>query len=116
MKKIIQKLWNMFNETGVLLYTSTFKEPSSRAHRQAQAAGSLVMYPPNMGTPSRVITDNETGFMRPIDTWVDTLLKLQQSDYERICNNARQLAISERWEIAAKRFNNTISKILGEKK
>lgn len=108
------QLWNLFNETGVLLYPSTFKEPSSRACRQAQCAGSLVLYPPGMGTPSEYIRDMDTGIVRPTTQWADTLLNVLDSpDYERICANARQQALSESWEVQAQRFKETLRKLLG---
>lgn len=108
------ELWKIFNETGVLLYTSTFREPSSRACRQAQAAGSLVCYPPNMGTPSEYIQDMDTGIMRNIPRWSETLLNVLDSpDYDRICNLARKQALSESWEVQAKRFRSKMQELLG---
>lgn len=110
------ELWNLFNSTGVLPYTSCFKEPSSRAHRQAQSAGSLVMYPKNMGTPSDLIESGKTGIVADIDTWSDTINDLVQSGkWKEIGDNARKLAVSENWEVQSKRFNNLMERLIGEK-
>jgi glycosyltransferase involved in cell wall biosynthesis len=108
------ELWKLFNETGVLLYTSTFKEPSSRACRQAQAAGSLVCYPPNMGTPSEYIKDGETGIVLRPEVWIPEIIRIVDGpDYDRITKNAVAQARSESWEVQAQRFKETFSKLLG---
>jgi hypothetical protein len=100
------ELWKLFNETGILPYTSTFSEPSSRAARQAQAAGSLVLYPPSMGTPSEYVRDMETGVMRPISQWIDKIVELAGTpEASRICKNAVDQALSESWQVQADRFN-----------
>ena len=100
------ELWKLFNETGILPYTSTFQEPSSRAARQAQAAGSLVLYPPGMGTPSEYVRDMETGVMRPVKQWIDKIVELVGTpEADRICKNAVDLALSESWQVQANRFN-----------
>lgn len=108
-------LWNMFNRAGVLPYTSTFMEPSSRAHRQAMAAGCLVLYPPDRGTPSEQIVDGVTGFVRPVETWATTILRTVTSsdEYGRITAAARMFAVSENWAVQAKRFNGYFEGVLG---
>lgn len=109
------ELWKLFNETGILPYTSTFREPSSRAARQAQCAGSLVLYPPNMGTPSEYVRDLDTGVMRLQAGWAEDIIRIVNSaDYERITANARAQAISESWQVQADRFNQKFQKMLGE--
>lgn len=111
------KLWDLFNTTGILPYTSTFFEPSSRAHRQAQAAGSMVLYPPRMGTPSELIVDDQTGIVRDPSRWVDIIEeKVKSGDWERLGKNARDFAVSENWDVQAERFNRLFENILGEKK
>jgi len=110
------KLWNMFNDTGILPYTSTFKEPSSRAHRQAQAAGSLVLYPPNMGTPSELIENNITGVVDNQSLWPDRIIDLIKSGkWLEIGQNARKFAESQSWKVQAENFNNLIIGILKER-
>ncbi|MHA2045893.1 MAG: glycosyltransferase [Candidatus Thorarchaeota archaeon] len=108
------ELWNLFNTCGFLPYTSTFKEPSSRAHRQAMAAGCVVLYPPDMGTPSGLITDGVNGFVRPVNEWVDIIWELSnnESKFNEISQNARTLALSENWEVQARRFNELFKGIL----
>jgi glycosyltransferase involved in cell wall biosynthesis len=110
------KLWKLFSEVGTMPYTSTFREPSSRAFRQAQAAGNLVLYPPDMGTPSRVIEDGTTGFVRPVNDWIRLIFDTIENKelYNRICKAARQQAENENWQVQANRFNERIKKILGE--
>lgn len=104
-------LWDLFNRSGVLPYSSTFPEPSSRCHRQAMAAGSLVLYPPNMGTPSFLIQDNTTGVVQDPSTWPDMIQYLVSSGrWEEIGENARLYAISENWPVQAARFYNFFSK------
>lgn len=112
------KLWELFGRCGVLPYTSSFKEPSSRAFRQAQAAGSLVLYPPDMGSPSRFIKDGIDGFVRPINEWTDLIIKTVENKtlYDSICSNARKTALSENWRVQAARFNERVGKILEERK
>lgn len=106
-------LWSLFNVCGILPYTSNFMEPSSRAHRQAQAAGSLVLYPPNMGTPSELIEDGITGFVRPVEQWPDLIIKsVEDGSWKEIGKNARRMAKSERWSIQSQRFNEYFGKLL----
>lgn len=110
-------LWSIFNSTGVLPYTSTFKEPSSRAFRQAQSAGSLVLYPPDMGSPSRFIQDGKDAFVRPLGEWEKLILDtVDSTDYVRMGKEARLTALSESWQIQAQRFNETFTRILEEQK
>lgn len=112
------KLWDLFGRCGILPYTSSFKEPSSRAFRQAQSAGSLVLYPPDMGSPSRFIKDGVDGFVRPINEWTDLIMKTveNKSLYNSICTSARSTACAENWQVQADRFNERIGKILEERK
>lgn len=108
-------LWKLFNETGVLPYTSNFKEPSSRAHRQAMAAGSLVLYPNDMGTPSDLIKSMQTGIVAPIDSWVPLIIKSVYSGaWKDMGIAAREYAVSENWEVQANRFNDLFKKLLGD--
>lgn len=101
-------LWKLFNDSGFLPYSSTFPEPSSRCHRQAQAAGSVVLYPPGMGTPSDLIGD--AGLVVDIDNWADLIMELavftptNADGLTLIGQRARALAESESWEVQAKRF------------
>lgn len=113
-----KKLWDLFNTCGVLPYPSTFPEPSSRAHRQAQAAGSLVLYPPAMGTPSDLIHHDHDGIVSDPGTWADTIhQKVTSGDWRRLGNHARELAVSENWSVQTKRFNNLFESIInGERR
>lgn len=107
------RLWSLFRTSGFLPYTSTFKEPSSRAHRQAQAAGCVVLYPPDMGTPSNLIEDGKTGFVRNVDGWADLIIEsLDNGVAEAISKQARELAVSESWAVQSQRFNERIGACL----
>jgi len=108
------ELWGLFNQCGFLPYTSTFMEPSSRAHRQAMAAGCVVLYPPGKGTPSELLTHGEDSFVVPVEEWAEWICNLieNKSGYDRISNNARNLALSENWEVQAKRFNKLFEGML----
>ncbi len=103
------ELWNLFNYAGFLPYTSTFKEPSSRAHRQAQAAGCVVLYPHNMGSPSHLITSGIDGYVQDLLEWDRLMLDIVADPnfraFEEISKGARALAVRENWEVQAKRFN-----------
>jgi len=108
------ELWDLFNTSAYLPYTSTFMEPSSRAHRQAMAAGCVVFYPPNMGTPSELIKDMENGYVCDIDQWRDCILECTDPGVDTIQvfgKAAREYAISENWEVQAKRFNKLFKEI-----
>lgn len=99
-------LQKIFNETGVLPYTSSFREPSSRCHRQAQAAGSLVCYPPAMGSPSELIESGKDGVVAPIEEWPGLIEDLVESGrWKEIGERARARAVSESWAVQAGRFN-----------
>lgn len=103
-----QELWDLFNKCAFLPYTSTFKEPSSRAHRQAMSSGCVVLYPENMGTPSELITDGVNGIVGgSIDDWVEKIIELNNDweKYQALSMNARSLAESENWKVQTKRFN-----------
>lgn len=111
------KLWNLFNETGILPYTSTFMEPSSRSHRQAQAAGSLVLYPPNMGSPSELICSDSDGIVEAPYMWADTIIAgIETGRHLRIAKGARETALSENWAVQAQRFNKFFEGIIGGEK
>lgn len=101
------ELWHLFGRTGILPYTSTFMEPSSRAHRQAMAAGSLVLYPPDMGSPSELIQGDRTGIVEPIRVWADRIQELVQTGrWREIGGAARAYAESESWYVQTQRFND----------
>lgn len=105
------QLWELFNSAGVLPYSSTFLEPSSRCHRQAMAAGCLVLYPPNMGSPSFLIEDGLTGVVTQPDLWPDVIHELVSSGrWQEFGHNARTFALSENWAVQARRFHNFFSK------
>lgn len=110
------KLWKLFGSTGILPYTSTFNEPSSRAHRQAMAAGSLVLYPRNMGSPSELILNNETGIVADVTEWARIIVdNVSSGVIKDIGTAARKYAISENWKVQSERFNKLFSKILKER-
>lgn len=109
-------LWDLFNNCGILVYPSTFMEPSSRAHRQAMAAGSLVLYPPGRGSPSELIQHLKTGYVCDTSSWPAIILGEVQGHWKEIGDAARQYAISENWDVQAERFEKYFSKILGGKR
>jgi glycosyltransferase involved in cell wall biosynthesis len=100
------ELWNLFNTAGIFPYTSTFPEPSSRAYRQAQAAGCMVLYPPNMGSPSGYIRNGVDGIVAPVSEWKDIILRnVDSGEWREIGKRAREFALSENWDVQTKRFN-----------
>lgn len=105
------ELWNLFNDSGFLPYSSTFPEPSSRCHRQAQAAGSVVLYPPGMGTPSELIEPWKDGVVRDPSEWPDLIQQIVDGNgiYQDLSQSARRFAMSESWEVQAKRFYDKFS-------
>jgi glycosyltransferase involved in cell wall biosynthesis len=104
------ELWNLFNTSGILPYTSTFKEPSSRAHRQAMAAGCVVYYPPDMGTPSELL-DGGKGYVMPPEQFVTNISQNAGTvSHETTRRIAREYAVSESWKVQAKRFVNYFTK------
>lgn len=104
-------LWELFNTAGFLPYSSTFHEPSSRCHRQAMAAGCVVLYPPYMGTPSSLIETGMTGFVEPIELWPDVIRMCNESGKrDEVGQNARQHAVSENWAVQARRFHGLFAK------
>lgn len=110
------ELWKLFNESTFLPYTSTFMEPSSRAHRQAQAAGAMVLYPPGMGSPSELIVDGQTGVVSPVSGWEERILSsIESKEYEKIGSLARDFAVSEDWSVQTKRFIALMERLVGEK-
>jgi hypothetical protein len=70
------------------------------------AAGAMILYPPNMGTPSNLIENGKTGIVSQVDTWKDTILYFSQNrdEYNIVTTEARKLAVAERWEVQASRF------------
>ncbi|MHB8407892.1 MAG: glycosyltransferase family protein [Acidiferrobacterales bacterium] len=109
------ELFELFGKTGILPYTSTFMEPSSRAHRQAQAAGSLVLYPHARGSPSELIESGKTGIVADTGEWVDAIRALVHSGkWKEIGAQAREMAVKENWAVQAQRFNELCRKIRGD--
>lgn len=109
------KLWDMFNTAAYLPYTSCFKEPSSRAHRQAQAAGCVVMYPENRGSPSELIMDGRTGWVLrehglPKD-WANHIIE-NRDKRESIASQARMFALTEDWSVQSTRFHKIVTELL----
>jgi hypothetical protein len=101
------QLWELFNRSGVLPYSSSFPEPSSRCHRQAMAAGAMVLYPPGMGTPSHMIENELTGIVEEPDLWPEIIAsRVKSGRWEEIGRNARTYAVSENWPVQAKRFHS----------
>ena len=99
------ELWGLFNTAGFIPYASVFPEPSSRVHRQGQAAGCVVLYPPDMGTPSELIEDGVTGIVTDPGDWPRTIFGLVRSGTWRdIGQNARKFAETEDWSVQARRF------------
>lgn len=106
-----QALWDIFNMSGFLPYSSTFPEPSSRCHRQAMASGAVVLYPPNMGTPSELIESGLTGIVEDVEHWPDVIQSLVSTGRrDEIAHNARSFAVSEDWAVQAKRFHEFFSR------
>ena len=108
-----QSLWELFNKSAFLPYSSNFQEPSSRCHRQAMAAGCTVLYPPGMGTPSRLIEPNLTGIVEQPDIWPDIIHSMVTTGrWQDVGRNARAYALTENWPVQAKRFFDFFSKDL----
>jgi len=111
-----QKLFDLFNDCGVFPYTSTFVEPSSRSHRQAQAAGSLVLYPPDMGSPSELIQSPITGIVAPVQEWPRIIQeRVQDGSWRDIGAHAREFAVSQSWAVQSQNFNMLATKLMAEK-
>lgn len=105
-----QALWDLFNSAGFIPYSSTFMEPSSRCHRQGMAAGSMVLYPPGMGTPSYLIENGLTGIIESVDMWPDIIRSaIKSGRRDEIGQNARTFAVSENWAVQARRFHSFFS-------
>lgn len=112
------ELWDMFNTSTYIPYTSTFMEPSSRVHRQGQAAGCCVIYPENMGTPSELIVHCVNGVImnecsKPVD-WANMILSLNGDNSKSIGKSSRMFALTEDWSVQAVRFNNVCSELLNK--
>ena len=107
------ELWDLFATSSIMPYTSVFKEPSARVHRQAQAAGCVVLYPPNMGTPSDVIRDGATGYVRPVDEWNDVIAGITSPPMtvRQVGMQAREFAKSEDWNVISGRFSKIIEEM-----
>lgn len=104
-------LWDLFNTAAFLPYSSTFPEPSSRCHRQAMAAGCVVLYPPDAGTPSRLIEPGMTGIVDPVSLWPDVIHTMVSTGrWQEIGHNARKFALSENWAVQAQRFHRFFTK------
>jgi hypothetical protein len=106
------ELWELWNSCSILPYASSFKEPSSRAHRQSQSAGMVVLYPPDMGSPSRLIEHGRTGLVLPLGQWPRALLEAARGKHDVVRSGGRELAVSEDWRVQASRFRKTVSEIL----
>lgn len=110
------ELWDMFATSAFLPYTCQFMEPSSRAHRQAQAAGCCVLYPSDRGSPSSLIVDGRTGvIMGPHPEPLNWALKIdslrESGEYIKIGTEARIFALTEDWNVQAIRFNNVCKEL-----
>lgn len=109
-----ENLWKLFRDCGTLPYTSTFPEPSSRCHRQAMACGALVLYPENMGTPSDLLSKSGAGVVANPSTWAQKIYNLHKDDsWYSIANKAVDIAVSENWEVQAKRFYDLAVHLIG---
>lgn len=106
------ELWQLFRTCGILPFTSTFMEPSSRAHRQAMSAGSMVLYPPDRGTPSELIENDLTGVVADPNHWAAIILRnVQSGEWRKMGERAREYAISESWAVQAQRFNDLFERM-----
>lgn len=104
-----EKLHALFRRCGVLPYSSTFKEPSSRCHRQSMACGALVLYPPEMGTPSELIMTDNCGIVTDPRTWARSIYNLTVvgAGWKHYGEKAISVASSEDWSVQAERFYET---------
>lgn len=116
-----QELWDLFATSAFVPYTCVFPEPSSRVHRQAQAAGCCLLYPPDMGSPSELIISGRTGIiMRNTDGkptsyegWAKVIDDFRSSgDSAMIGREARLFALTEDWGVQAERFNMVCREML----
>lgn len=116
-----QELWDLFATSAFVPYTCVFPEPSSRVHRQAQAAGCCLLYPPDMGSPSELIISGRTGVIprdlegKPVDAigWANGIDMLRRDEeYRRIGREARLFALTEDWSVQAERFNLVCQEML----
>lgn len=99
------ELRDLFNTAGFIPYASSFQEPSSRVHRQGQAAGCVVLYPPDMGTPSELIEDRTTGVVCRPGEWPGRIFGLIGSgEWRDIGAAARKFAETEDWAVQSRRF------------
>lgn len=105
------ELWDLWNSCSILPYSSTFPEPSCRCHRQSQASGMVVLYPPKMGTPSELIDHGVTGLVLPISEWPRALLDVTREGYPVVSSRARKLAEDESWPVQSQRFYETVYEI-----
>lgn len=106
-------LWNLFNESVFLPYSSTFPEPYSRVCRQMMASEGVVLYPPDMGTPSHLIATGLTGIVSMPSAWPEQITKMIETGlWQTIGRNARAFAVSENWAVQAQRFYSFFSKDL----
>jgi len=112
------ELWDLFNTSSFFPYTSTFPEPSSRAYRQAQSSGCVVLYPPGMGSPSSIIRDGVDGLVvssSQMRTAIEELVS-DAGAFKAISQAARDYALSESWRVQARRFNERLIPALQEKR
>jgi glycosyltransferase involved in cell wall biosynthesis len=98
------ELGDLFNTSSFVPYTSTFPEPSSRVHTQGQAAGCVVLYPPNVGSPSSMIVDGETGYVRDVTSWADLIQGMDDETFQRVSRGARDHSLTQRWGVRATQF------------
>ena len=110
-------LWSLFGQCGVLPYTSTFSEPYGRAWRQAMAAGSMVLYPPVMGSPSEMIENGRVGVVAPIEQWPGIIAKAaQDGSWKTMGDAAREHVSSQDWKTQARNFALLVDKLTEERK
>lgn len=110
------ELWDMFNTSMFVPYTSTFMEPSSRVHRQGMSAGSVVLYPSDRGSPSELIINGRTGVIIPQSLnkhfWALKINEIRENgQHLSIGTQARMFSLTEDWSVQAERFNRVIKEL-----
>ncbi len=106
-----QEHWQLFKMCEYLVYPSTFTEPSSRVVTHARGAGCVILYPPDMGSPSDFLTHNVDAIVTKPEKMIDQILYLEEHPdaKAKLVANSIEAASRYTFENQVKSFTNYLT-------
>jgi len=106
--------WDLFKKCEYLVYPSVFTEPSSRVTTHARGAGCVILYPPNMGSPSDFLTHQVDAIIASPKKMVEEILYLEKHPEakSKLITNSISAASHYTFEKQVENFTNYLKNVI----